>query len=101
MQVHGGTEQEGWAALEAARDVQRTVLAEKLRKRIAAGRLGPLSEEEIQERAAAAYKNIVMERVRWQAGLTLGVTAVTLVESHTVTETFCQAMSKSTSPCSL
>jgi hypothetical protein len=56
-QVHGGTEEEGWAALEAARAAIKGQLAETLRKRIAAGREEPLSEEEIRERAEAAYND--------------------------------------------
>jgi hypothetical protein len=63
-QVLGGTEEEGWAALEAARNAIREQLVDGLRKRIAAGKLEPLSEEEIQERAEAAYNESVKARVR-------------------------------------
>jgi hypothetical protein len=66
LQVHGGTEGEGWAALEAARNTLREQLAQSMRRRIAAGRLEPLSEQEIQERAQNAYNDSIQEQVRCQ-----------------------------------
>jgi hypothetical protein len=62
-QVHGGTEEEGWAALAAARIVLLEQLVETLRRRIAAGRSDPLSEPEIKEQAEAAYNDSVKKQV--------------------------------------
>ncbi|KAF6260374.1 hypothetical protein COO60DRAFT_1700367 [Scenedesmus sp. NREL 46B-D3] len=62
LSVHGGTEEEGWAALAAARDALRGALVDGLRRRIAAGRLERLSEEELQQQAAEAYRDSIMQR---------------------------------------
>jgi hypothetical protein len=63
LQVHGGTESESWAALEAARNALREQLAGSMRTRIAAGRLDALSEVEIQQQAEAAYTDSVKAQV--------------------------------------
>lgn len=67
LQVHGGTEEEGWAALAAARDALHKWLEERIRKRMAADKL-TLSDEEVTEQAAAFYQDKMLANVRWLAG---------------------------------
>jgi hypothetical protein len=68
LQLHGGSEAEGWAALAAARDAMRVALAGKIRRRTDAGQLEGRSEEKIQEQAAAEYNDTVLQTVCGLAG---------------------------------
>ncbi|WIA29640.1 hypothetical protein OEZ86_012127 [Tetradesmus obliquus] len=61
LSVQGGTEEEGWAALAAAREEMHKFVEAEIRKRIAAGRSAPMSDEAIVEAAAAAYRDSVMQ----------------------------------------
>jgi hypothetical protein len=63
LQVHGGTEEEGWAVLAEARQLLRNFLAEGLRKRLAQRGEPQQSDEEIREQVDGLYRDNIADKV--------------------------------------